>query len=485
MAEFAPPLYCRLFFPGWPILEARIPRPDVRTQGLKNGLMAAGERVVERAAHVLQRYPKQVTAAIAALLLGGGGGAFAVASFGPDPSEMPVREVLEPVQPLSLQAQVEALELHALRLYRSEAMRATDTVDSLLARLGIHDPAASDYLRADPVFRTHLLGRTGRNVTVEASGDHSLARLTARWTPDDDGTFKRLVVERDRTGRLGSRVETAPLTASARLGSGTIRTSLFAAVDESRIPDDVAMQIADILGSSIDFHRGMRKGDRFNVVYEALEADGEPMRTGRVLSVEFVNNGKVHQAMWFQEPGTKGAYYTLEGKSLSSSYLASPMEFSRVTSGFAMRFHPILQQWRAHLGVDYGAPTGTPVRTVGDGIVEFAGWQNGFGNVVMVRHNPSDVTLYAHLSRMDVRVGQRVSQGQRIGAVGSTGWATGPNLHFEFRVNGTHQDPVEVARRSEGQPLSAQSRPAFDQLARAMRAQLAAAQTATAVASVE
>jgi murein DD-endopeptidase MepM/ murein hydrolase activator NlpD len=448
--------------------------------------MAAGEKLVERTAHMLQRYPKQVTAAIAALLLGGGGGAFAVASFGPDPAALPVRQVLEPAQPLPLQEQLEALELHTLRLYRSEAVRASDTVDTLLARLGIHDAAAAAYLRTDPVFRTQLLGRSGRNVTVEAHPDHSLARLTARWTPDDDGTFKRLVVERDAAGRLVSRSETAALTASARLGSGTIRSSLFAAVDDSRIPDDVAMQIADILASSIDFHRGLRKGDRFNVFYEALEADGEPMRTGRVLSIEFVNNGKVHQAMWFQEPGTKGAYFTLEGKSLSSSYLASPMEFSRVTSGFAMRFHPILQQWRAHLGVDYGAPTGTPVRTVGDGQVEFAGWQNGFGNVVMVRHNASDVTVYAHLSRIDVRPGQAVNQGQRLGAVGATGWATGPHLHFEFRVNGAHQDPVEVARRSQGMPLSAQARPAFDQLARSMRAQLAAAQTAaTAVATAE
>lgn len=452
---------------------------------MKNRFIAAGERFVERAAVLVLQYPKHITAAIAALLLGGGGGAFAVASFGPDPASLPVRQVSEAVETLPLQAQAEALELHDLRLYRSEAMRPSDTVESLLSRLGIHDSGAAAYLRADPIFRTQLLGRVGRTVTVEADQTHALERLTARWAPDDDGTFRRLVVERDAARRLSTRVETAPLAASARLGSGTIRSSLFAAVDESRIPDDVAMQIADVLASSIDFHRGLRKGDRFNVVYEALEADGEPMRTGRVLSVEFVNNGKVHQAMWFQEAGTKGAYYTLDGKSLSSSYLTSPMEFSRVTSGFAMRFHPILQQWRAHLGTDYAAPTGTPVRVVGDGQVEFAGWQNGFGNVVMVRHNASDVTVYAHLSRIDVRPGQAVSQGQRVGAVGATGWATGPHLHFEFRVNGTHQDPVEIARKSQGLPLSAAARPVFEQMARSMRSQLAAAQIATAVATAE
>jgi murein DD-endopeptidase MepM/ murein hydrolase activator NlpD len=161
------------------------------------------------------------------------------------------------------------------------------------------------------------------------------------------------------------------------------------------------------------------------------------------------------------------------------------MEFSRVTSGFMMRFHPILKTWKAHLGVDYGAPTGTPVRTVGDGVVDFAGVQNGFGNVVMVKHSNSDVTVYAHLSRIDVRNGQGVSQGQRLGAVGSTGWATGPHLHFEFRVNGTHQDPVAMARKSEGNALTAASRPAFEQQAAAMRVQLATASVAPQVASAE
>jgi murein DD-endopeptidase MepM/ murein hydrolase activator NlpD len=204
-----------------------------------------------------------------------------------------------------------------------------------------------------------------------------------------------------------------------------------------------------------------------------------------VLSVEFLNNGKTHTAMWFQEPGRKGAYYGLDGTSLQSAYLASPMEFSRVTSGFAMRFHPLLQRWRAHLGVDYAAPTGTPVRVVGDGVVEFAGWQNGFGNVITVRHNASDVTLYAHLSRIDVRQGQTVSQGHRIGAVGATGWATGPHLHFEFRVNGVHRDPIEVARRSEGVRLTAEARPAFDRAAGNMRLKLAAAASVAEVASAE
>ncbi len=446
-------------------------------------LVAASQRIAARVALVLEHHPKQVTALLAAVLLGGGGGALAVASFGPDAAEVPVRQVTEDVQPLA--AKIEALDLQALRLYRSDTVRGNDTVETLFARLGLVDAAAAAFVRNDPVFRTKVLGRNGRNLTAEADGQQALRKLVARWVADDSGTFRRLVIERGADGHLSSRVETAPLVATSRLGGGTIRSSLFGAVDDARIPDDIAVQMADLFGGRIDFHRGLRKGDQFRVVYETLEADGEPMRSGRVLSAEFVNAGKTHSAVWFQDPGRKGAYYSLDGKTLASQYLASPMEFSRVTSGFAMRMHPILQQMRAHLGVDYGAPTGTPVRAVGEGSVEFAGWQNGYGNVIHVKHSGSDTTVYAHLSRIDVRKGQRVSQSQRIGAVGATGWATGPHLHFEFRINGVHKDPLTIARNAEGVPLLAESRPAFEKLVAAMRPQLNAASALATTASAE
>jgi len=452
---------------------------------LKNGLLTAGEKLLSRAAHALEHHPKHVTALIAALMLGGGGGAFAVASLAPEPADVPVRQVLETVDPMPLQSQLEALDVHGFKLFRTDSTRASDTVESLLARLGVDDPRAVAYLRTEPTFRTQVLGRAGRGVTAEATDAQALDKLSVRWAAADDGTFKRLVVERQPQGQFTSRIESAPLVAATRMGSATVRTSLFAAADEGRIPDSVITQVIDIFSGDIDFHRSLHAGDRFNVVYEALEADGEPMRTGRILSVEFVNKGKLHQAMFFREPGTKGAYYTLDGKSLESSYLASPMEFSRVTSGFAMRFHPIQHKWRAHLGTDYGAVTGTPVRTVGDGVVEFAGEQNGFGNVVIVKHNNTDQTLYAHLSRIDVRPGQGVTQGQKIGAVGATGWATGPHLHFEFRVNGVHQDPKHIARHSDAVPLTAAAKPEFDRLARSMRMQLAAAASAAVVARAD
>ncbi|HNE70928.1 MAG TPA: M23 family metallopeptidase [Giesbergeria sp.] len=444
---------------------------------MTHGLTTARTALLERIAQGIQKHPRRITAFVAAVLLTGGGGAFAVASLGPDPADLPVRLVELPVESLaSGVALADLTDTGGFSLYRSEQVRSTDTAESLLQRMGVADPLAAAFLRRDTLVQRNLLGRTGRLVSAETSDDHSLQRLTARWAHDDSGNFKRLVVEKTDKGFV-SRIETAPLTASTRLAGGVIHSSLFAATDASNIPDGVAVQLAELFSADIDFRRALRKGDRFSVVYETLVADGEPLRSGRVLSAEFVNNGKTHQALWFQEPGSdKGAYYTLDGQSKRRAYLASPLEFSRVTSGFAMRFHPILQKWRAHLGTDFAAPTGTPVRTVGDGVVDFAGVQNGFGNVVYVKHRNQHVTVYAHLNRIDVKKGQSVSQGQNIGTVGATGWATGPHLHFEFRVDGQHQDPMVIARQSEAAaPVSAAARPAFDRLASTMRIELSSA----------
>ncbi|MCB2030203.1 MAG: M23 family peptidase, partial [Rhodoferax sp.] len=244
-----------------------------------------------------------------------GAGSLSIASLAPDASELEVSQVTESVESLPLQSQIEELAEHTLRLYRSDLTRSSDSADSLLKRLGITDPEAAAHLRKDTMARQALLGRAGRNVRVEATDDNRLLRLTARWAPDDDGTFKRLVVEKTDSGFTSS-TETAPLVASSRLVSGVIQSSLFAATDEARIPDSIAIQVAEIFSGDIDFHRALRKGDRFSIVYETLEGDGEPLRSGRVLSTEFVNNGKTLQAMWFKEPDLKGGYYTLDGQSM-------------------------------------------------------------------------------------------------------------------------------------------------------------------------
>ena len=439
----------------------------------------------------LARHPQRITGALAVLLLGTGVTAFGVAPLAPDAADLPVTQVVETVQALPWQAQSESLSNQRFNLFRTEVSRSTDTAETLLRRLNIDDAAAAAFLRTDTLARSLLVGRAGKTVTAETTDDQRLLKLSMRWATDDETQFRRLVIERSGE-RFSSRLETAPYTVSTRAASGNIKTSLFAATDEANIPDAVASQIAGIFSGDIDFHRSLRKGDRFSVYYETLEADGEALKTGKVLNAEFVNNGKTFQALWFSDPsmqtpavpGTpsaaqssraKGSYYSLDGQSLRKAYLASPMEFSRMSSGFKMRFHPILQTWRAHLGVDYAAPTGTAVRSVGDGVVEFAGRQGGFGNVVFINHRSGHTTVYAHLSRIGVQRGARVAQGQTIGAVGATGWATGPHLHFEFRVDGKHQDPTVLARQSESIPLPAASMLAFKRLAVTVKGELQAA----------
>ena len=447
--------------------------------------LSALSRTLNGLAESLAQHPKRVAGSLAVLLLGTGVTAFGVAPLAPDAANLPVRQVLEAVDSLPMQSQVNALSDFRFKLFRTESTRSSDTFDTLLRRLNIDDTAAASFLRLDANAKHLLAGRAGKNVTVEATDSQKLLKLSMRWATDDAALFKRLVVQRTATGFTSS-VETAPYVSTARLASGTVWTSLFAATDDARIPDTVAVQIAEIFSGDIDFRRALRKGDRFNVVYETLEADGEALRTGRVLSAEFVNAGKSHQAMWFQSPSQdapstpgKGGYYTLDGQSLRRAYLTSPVEFSRISSGFSMRFHPILQKWRAHLGTDFAASTGTPARTVGDGVVAFAGSQNGYGNVVFIQHRNGHETVYAHLSQISVAPGQTVSQGQTIGLVGATGWATGPHLHFEFRVNGVHQDPMTIAQQSETVPVSSAALPLFRQLAVTVSAQLQAAASMT------
>jgi murein DD-endopeptidase MepM/ murein hydrolase activator NlpD len=422
------------------------------------------------------RHPKHVTAVVAAVLLGGGGGAFAVANLGPDAANLPVRTLVETLETPNLEAQVAALEQKTLRLYRNDITRGSDTPEGLLRRLGLVDSAAATFIRQTPEARQALLNRSGRNVSVEANEQQQLLTLTTRWLKNDnDSQFQRMVITRGANNKFSVRTDTAPLTASVRMSGGTVASSLYAASDEARLPDTVTRQLADVFSGQIDFHRALRKGAVFSVVYETLEAEGEPLRTGRLLSAEITNDKKTYDAVWFQEPGQKGAYYTMSGDSLRRAFLASPVPYSRRTSGFGIRQHPIFHTQRAHTGVDYAAPTGTPVMTVADGVVVESSYQGAYGNMVVVQHNARQSTVYAHLSRMQVKRGQTIKQGDIIGAVGTTGLSTGPHLHFEFRIGGRHVDPLTLAQQGSAEPISSALRPQFNQRAQVARSQLMAA----------
>ncbi|HSC01515.1 MAG TPA: peptidoglycan DD-metalloendopeptidase family protein [Burkholderiaceae bacterium] len=443
-----------------------------------------GHRAMLGAAAVWHRHQRRIAVTASVLLAGTAVTAFGIAPMAPDAAQLPRRQIVEPIDPPGLPTQLLALASYDMVLSRADQTRASDSVESLLRRLGVFDPQLATFMRANNETRRLFEGRPGKQVQARTSGDGRPLELVARFappTPELANThFTRLTIRRDGD-QWRADSELAPLDTQVRVSGGTIETSLFAATDEAHLSDQIAIQMVELFSGDIDFHRELRRGDTFSVVYESLSADGQPVSwaddAGRVLGAEFVNGGKVYQVMWYAEPGDKGGYYGFDGRSRRRTFLASPVAFSRVTSGFSMRMHPILNTWRQHGGVDYAAPTGTPVRVVGDGWVQFAGWQNGYGNVVQVAHGNDRQTLYAHLSRIEVRQGQRVEQGQRIGLVGATGWATGPHLHFEFRVHGQHQDPTRIARSAETVQITAALRPRFEEAVREVQQQLDIAET--------
>jgi murein DD-endopeptidase MepM/ murein hydrolase activator NlpD len=470
---------------GAPIWRAAEPSSELR---LKLKSLASVDVVWAYAsAHVASfasRYPKALAATVSLGLAGFAATAFGIAPQVPDAADLPRRTIVENVAPADLHAQLDALAELDLDLFRSDLTRASDTADSLLTRLSVTDPTSAAFLRSDAVARKLLEGRAGKRVQVRVDSRGRLEELLARFAaPGNDKLptqFTRLRVQRIGD-KLVADTTLAPLASQTLMASGTVRSSLFTATDEAGIPDAVATQLAEIFGNDIDFHRELKRGAAFSVVYEALTADGEAISwgppTGRVLAAEFINKGQTFSAMWFKDGDSKGGYFGLDGQSKQRSFLASPLEFSRITSGFSMRMHPILNTWKQHNGVDYGAPIGTPVRTIGDGVVEFAGWQNGYGNVIHIKHSNERSTVYAHLSRIEVAQGQRVDQGAIIGAVGQTGWATGPHLHFEVKIDGQQRDPLLVAQTSEAAVVAPAAKARFGQLASSARAQLGLAES--------
>jgi murein DD-endopeptidase MepM/ murein hydrolase activator NlpD len=353
---------------------------------------------------------------------------------------------------LSRTSSVEALPIPAEALLpspasyiREERFQRGDTLPAFLGRLGIADEDIAPLARLRSL---HGL-RPGYHVTADVAADGSLVSLSFLTARDT------LVQVTPGGPGFKASEERAALYTQVAMKSSVVQSSLFAASDEAGIPDSVAMQLADIFGGDIDFHRDLRKGDQFTVVYELHHLAGRPVRAGRVLAAEFVSRGKAYRAVHY-----RNGYYAADGNNLRKAFLRAPLEFSRVSSGFGMRRHPIAKAWRAHQGVDYAAPTGTRVRAVGDAVVEHSGPRGGYGNVVILRHNGQYSTLYAHLSRIAVKRGARVGQNDTIGFVGQTGWATGPHLHYEFRVAGHARNPLSIAMPA-ALPVPSAELPAF------------------------
>ena len=401
--------------------------------------------------------------------LGGAVGAFAVADDVPLPTG---RRILEELAAPDTHAQLEALADRTDVFVTEERIRRGDTLGTLLTRLGIADADAERFLRTSPSARALQQLKPGRLIQARTDDEGALQSLRYAYSPSEGKdavaaqSGRALVIERKGDDLFASDVS-AVNERRVELRSGEIRSSLFAATDEAGLPDGIATQIAEIFSGDIDFYRDLRRGDRFRVVFESYYQGGEFVRAGRILAIELVNGGKSHSAMWYGGPATSdiaiaGHYYGFDGRSLRRAFLRTPLEFTRISSGFGGRLHPIANVWRQHTGVDYAAPSGTPVRTTADGVVDFAGVKSGYGNVVVIRHQGVYSTLYGHLSRFatGMKRGQRIEQGSLIGYVGMTGWATGPHLHYEFRIADHATNPLTAAL-PEAPPISRNEQSAF------------------------
>jgi len=271
-----------------------------------------------------------------------------------------------------------------------------------------------------------------------------------------------LKVTRDANG-FSSDVLENPLEIRTRTASATIQNSLFQAAADAELSDRVAFDLAEIFQYDIDFVLDIQSGDRFTVVYEEVFQDGVSLRTGNILAAKFVNDGREYRAVRYVDAEGRSQYFSPDGKSLRKAFIRAPVQFSRISSRFnPSRKHPVLNRIRAHRGVDYAAPVGTPVRAAGEGRVKFVGQQGGFGNVIELEHGSGVVTVYGHLSRFakNLRRGQRVELAQVIGYVGMTGLATGPHLHYEYRIRGIHKNPQTVPL-PDAEPISATERERF------------------------
>lgn len=322
-------------------------------------------------------------------------------------------------------------------------VRRNDTMERIFRQLKLSLADLAAIRELPEVKRALDILKPGDPITFVHSDNGNLQGLTRQISDT-----ALLSVTRDHDGFKAELINT-PLTAKTAAVHGTVDSSLYASARQAGLSADLIMRLAnDIFGWDIDFALDIQPGDEFTVVYEKQYRDNEYVSDGRILAAEFVNDGHVYRAVRYDSPdGQIADYFTPQGRSMHKQFLRAPVDFTRISSGFSLaRLHPILNTIRAHKGVDYAAPTGTPIKAAGDGKVFFAGVQNGYGNVIILDHGAGITTLYGHMSRFasGARNGNRVRQSQTIGYVGSTGAATGPHLHYEYRINGVHKDPRTI-----------------------------------------
>lgn len=366
-----------------------------------------------------------------------------------EPPEKPTVYTAESVLPLP---QISALSDAVVSdpFISETVIRRGDTLAALLQRLHVQEAGLQSFLVQEPSARSIYKLYPGRVIRAALDHEGRLVSLRYDHTPgaQDQGKYvsRWLEVTPDGDGGFTATEHEKVADTQIRIAEGEITSSLFGATDAAGIPDNITMQMVEILSSKIDFLQDLRKGDRFRLVYETYASEGRDVGAGRVLALEFINKDKTYDAVWFTPETSSGGYYDFDGQSLKGAFLRSALKFTRISSTFGGRRHPVHGGFRQHKGVDYAAPSGTPIHATADGVIKFAGWQGGYGNTIVIEHHNGISTLYAHQKGFakGIKKGVQVSQGTHIGYVGSTGWSTGPHLHYEFRVNNKPVDPLSV-----------------------------------------
>ena len=324
--------------------------------------------------------------------------------------------------------------------WRDVEIKAGQTMGGVFASLDLPGSVLHQLLQRpelrDPLTRV----RAGARFEFNIDANNQLRGLRFER---DEASFMTVRIEGDS---ISHQIHQRDIQSRINMGSGVIEGSLFGAAAKVGIGHGTVLELAKVFGYDIDFTRDLRVGDRFDVVYEEIYRDGEHLRSGDIIAASFTNQGKQYQAFRYTFADGRTAYFDLEGRPMKKSFLRVPVEFTRISSQFTTgRKHPILGTMRAHRGVDYAARSGTPIMAAGEGRISFAGWKNGYGRTVIIDHGRGYTTLYAHMSRFgSYKTGARVRQGNTIGYVGASGLATGPHLHYEFRINGSHRDPLKV-----------------------------------------
>jgi murein DD-endopeptidase MepM/ murein hydrolase activator NlpD len=338
-------------------------------------------------------------------------------------------------------AQDTAPEIDSAARSSTLEVRRGDSLSVIFQREGIPARDIADLLAAEPLGKRLRNIFPGHALTLDRDREGRLLKLTYAA-----GRLETLEFERVDSGFISREVVREPERAKA-YGHGVIESSLFLSSQRAGLSDALTMRLAQIFQWDIDFVLDIRRGDEFHVVFEELYVDEEFIGHGNILAAEFVNRGKVHRAIRYTDANGHADYYDPNGQSMRKAFLRAPVEFSRISSNFNLnRVHPLFKRNAPHRGIDYAAPTGTPVLAAGDGRVTVASRTEPNGNYVVIQHGEQFTTKYLHLSKFGrgIRSGTRVRQGQVIGYVGATGWATGPHLHYEFLVNGVHKNPRTV-----------------------------------------